>query len=113
MTAYGYIFRAYVQVPSGPTEVIELFDNGASADTIADDGIYSRFFITTTSQGRYTVECEVWDDGSAYVNNEFIVHSGVAVELTQSRFPQRRMTTKMIGSFTRMANGGSFKVRFT
>ena len=99
-------------MPSGPTEVIELLDNGAAADTVADDGIYSRYFVAATSQqGRYTVECQVWDDGSAYVNNEMTVHSGVAVELTRSRFPQRRMVTKTIGSFTRMANGGSFKVR--
>ena len=97
-------------MPSGPTEILELFDNGASADTVSDDGIYSRYFVAATYQGRYSVECEVWDDGSAYVNNEFAVDSGVAVQVTHTRFPQRRLMTKTIGSFTRMATGGSFKV---
>lgn len=97
-------------MPSGPTEIVELFDNGASADTVADDGIYSRYFVTATTQGRYTVECQMWDDGSAFVNNGFIVQSGVAVDMSKAKFPQMRMTTKMIGPFTRVANGGSFKV---
>lgn len=89
-------------MPSGPAQILELFDNGAAADTVADDGIYSRYFVGVTSDGRYTVECEVWDDGSAYVNDGTIVRNG----------QKRSATSKMTGSFTRMADGGSFKVRF-
>lgn len=87
-------------MPSGPSQILELFDNGASADTVADDGIYSRYFVGATSGGRYTVECEVWDDGSAYVNDGTFVRNR----------KKRSATPKMTGSFTRMASGGSFKV---
>lgn len=92
--------KAHIEMPSGPSQIFELFDNGASADTVADDGIYSRYFVGATSGGRYTVECEVWDDGSAYVNDGTFVRNR----------KKRSATPKMTGSFTRMASGGSFKI---
>jgi hypothetical protein len=100
MVLFGH-YRARVEMPSGPAEVIELLDNGASADTTADDGIYSRYFVSATTQGRYTVECEIWSDGSAYVN---------VASFTKSNPRTRSATSRMTGSFTRMADGGSFKV---
>lgn len=87
-------------MPYGPTETLELFDNGAFADTSANDGIYSRFFLTS-STGRYTVACEMWDDGFAYVNRDSL-HS-------QARVTGKSTVTKM-GPFKRISNGGSFKV---
>ncbi|XP_046656009.1 calcium-activated chloride channel regulator 4A-like [Daphnia pulicaria] len=93
--------KARVEMPSGPAEVIELLDNGASADTTADDGIYSRYFVSATTQGRYTVECEIWSDGSAYVN---------VASFTKSNPQTRSATSRMTGLFTRMADGGSFKM---
>jgi hypothetical protein len=95
-------YRAHIEMPSGPAEVIELLDNGASADTTADDGIYSRFFVAATTQGRYTVECEVWSDGSAYTN---------VGSFTRSNQQARSAISKTTGLFTRVASGGSFKVR--
>ena len=95
-------------MPSGPIEIIELFDNGASADTLADDGIYSRYFTAASSQGRYTVECEIWDDGSAYINNGFLTNT--ARLAAGNPLMGRKSTSKRIGSFTRIADGGSFKV---
>ncbi|XP_057365308.1 calcium-activated chloride channel regulator 1-like isoform X2 [Daphnia carinata] len=92
--------KAHIEMPSGPSQILELLDNGVSADTLADDGIYSRYFVNATSGGRYTVECEVWDDGSAYVNDGTFVRSR----------QKRSATSRMTGSFTRMASGGSFKI---
>ncbi|XP_057365309.1 calcium-activated chloride channel regulator 1-like [Daphnia carinata] len=92
--------KAHIEMPSGQSQILELLDNGVSADTLADDGIYSRFFVGATSGGRYTVECEVWDDDSAYVNDGTFV-----------RHRQKRSTTsRMTGAFTRRASGGSFKI---
>ena len=101
--------RAYVQVPTGSeVVVVDLYDNGSSADTFADDGIYSRYFVNATSMGRYTVECEVWDDdGSAYVKHLPISRSTVAHTKTITSQPAQRT-----GEFTRMETGGSFMVYF-
>ena len=52
--------------------LIDLWDNGAGADLIANDGIYSRFFYTSedlsSSSHYYTVSCHARSrDGSAEV----------------------------------------------
>lgn len=80
-------------MPSGSIQLVELYDNGASADTFAEDGIYSRYFVNATSMGRYTVECEIWGYDSTYVKEQYLTSS-----------------IKMTGRFLRMENGDSFKV---
>jgi hypothetical protein len=77
-----------------------LFDNGVFADTVADDGIYSRYFVAIPSAGRYTVMCQVWNSGSAYIDNGFIANSA----------PLGKTSAKGIGNFTRTAVGGSINV---
>ncbi len=107
------IFRAHVQIPYGSTKVFHLHDNGVSADTFKDDGIYSGYFISTTTLGRYTVNCEVWDDGSAYINDAPAIQSSVAVEKTsRNSFSEQphRTDSEKTGEFMRIANGGSFMV---
>jgi len=102
------LYRAYIAVPNGAAQVLNLFDNGLFADTNSDDGIYSRFFIQAASSiGRYTVECQVYnDDGSAFViNNDFITNrmSNISRETIKQGVTQ-------LGAFSRTADGGSFKV---
>lgn len=94
--------RAYVIFPSGETEILELLDSGTSADTTADDGIYSRYFTNATSQGRYSVKCEVWDDGSACIAD--------GITTLASTLIARQTTPTIIGTLNRMAGSGSFKV---
>lgn len=69
---------------------LELLDNGAFADTVKDDGIYSRYFTDANEAGRYSVTCEAWDDGKAYY--------------------EENSNTTLTGNFKRMENGGSVKV---
>ena len=64
--------RAYIEKPDEELEIVDLYDNGVNADTRAADGIYSRFFTNVTDSGRYSLKCQVWDDGSAYVSYGFI-----------------------------------------
>lgn len=108
------IFRAYVQVPYGSTKVFHLHDNGVSADTFKDDGIYSGYFISATTLGRYTVNCEVWDDGSAYINDAPVIHSTTAVlkKILRNSYSVKTNWAKSekTGEFMRIANGGSFMV---
>jgi len=59
--------RAFIETPSGTKEQLQLLDNGVAADTTADDGIYSRFFTTAITEGRYNVYCEVTNGATTYI----------------------------------------------
>ncbi len=61
------IKRAIIEDPDEAKEEIELFDNGIPADITKNDGIYSRYFSSSTLVGRYTVYCKVWNSGTATV----------------------------------------------
>ena len=56
----GGILRAYIEKESEelPLEVT-LLDNGSGADTIANDGLYSRYFANFEEDGRYILRCQV------------------------------------------------------
>ena len=45
--------------PNDEVDTFDLLDNGVNADTTLDDGVYSRYYINATQQGRYTVKCQV------------------------------------------------------
>ncbi|GAB6022221.1 chloride channel [Chamberlinius hualienensis] len=54
--------------PLGEPWVIMLFDNGAGADTVAGDGIYSAYFAHFNGSGRYSVEATVVNNGRARIS---------------------------------------------
>jgi len=68
-------FRAYIEKPNDEIEILDLFDNGVNADTTSNDGVYSRFFANASQEGRYSLKCQIWDDGSAYVGLGFTCFS--------------------------------------
>ncbi|KAK2107084.1 Calcium-activated chloride channel regulator 1, partial [Saguinus oedipus] len=49
---------ALIESVNGKTITLELLDNGAGADATKDDGVYSRYFTTYDTNGRYSVK--VW-----------------------------------------------------
>jgi len=111
----GASVKAYVEKPNEDLEIDELYDNGVNADTSAGDGIYSRFFTNATYAGRYSVKCQVWDDGSAYVSYGFIGSSIFVFDdggtTGSHRFPRdTRADRSLIANFTRIEPGGSFKI---
>ena len=57
--------------PSSPEVDIALLDNGVGADAIRDDGIYTKYFTQFVGKGRYSVVCEVRNDGTAVINEGF------------------------------------------
>ena len=58
---------ATIEGVGGNSHTFELWDNGAGADLIANDGVYSRFFFTTDNDTFYTVSCLARSSGSAEV----------------------------------------------
>ncbi|CAL4157434.1 unnamed protein product, partial [Meganyctiphanes norvegica] len=132
----GAKVRAYVTQPDTSADAIELdlIDNGAGADNIENDGVYSRYLMTTI-KGRFSVKAQVWDDGSSYISGGFIASKkknspyqhplssvsrvkrsapadplGAQHYCCGSQMPFDPETSTPTGSFTRVVVGGSFKV---
>ncbi|ROT66655.1 hypothetical protein C7M84_015309 [Penaeus vannamei] len=108
---------------------LELYDNGNGGDAQAGDGTYSGYLTTYSSVGRYSVKAQVWNDGSALVNNGFTtsrkkrshpaarnIRSVSAHPLDKTPYccgsvvPLDPATATPTGNFTRVAPGGSFQV---
>ncbi|KAL8558268.1 hypothetical protein ACOMHN_053653 [Nucella lapillus] len=54
--ATGLKVTALINTPGGDTEEVHLFDNGAGADIVENDGVYSRFYSKLQVPGVYTVQ---------------------------------------------------------
>jgi len=100
-----------------PPVILDLMDNGAGADKIKNDGIYSRYFAKYTGRGRYSVKCQVSGDQDTGVNGGFLgsrVFPAVPDPQTplccggDARLPGSVVTPT--GNFTRHAAGGAFQV---
>ncbi|XP_047476221.1 calcium-activated chloride channel regulator 4A-like [Penaeus chinensis] len=119
----GARVRASVTQPYTTAEAVELdlLDNGQGADTQAGDGVYSRYLTVYSTTGRYAVKAQVWDDGSALVNNGFTTsrkrhpRSLPAFPLDTPTYccgsvvPVDPELATPTGNFTRSASGGSFR----
>ncbi|XP_004480963.2 calcium-activated chloride channel regulator 1 [Dasypus novemcinctus] len=73
---------ALIESASGKTVSLELLDNGAGADAIKDDGVYSRYFTAYDTNGRYSLK--VWALGGRN-------------EARQGMIPQQNGAMRMAG----------------
>lgn len=65
-------YRAYIVKPDGEVDILDLFDDGNIPDGNQNDGEYSRYFTNTTQKGRYTVQCQIINSGTALQSDGFI-----------------------------------------
>ena len=123
------IFRAYVENENqDPPIVLELYDNGAGSDTIANDGIYSRYFARYDgNNGRYTLRCQVKGDSDTEFVTQKSGAKSVIADLVSRTYPLKPNTatspvccgsnigndvkTSPTGDFSRKSQGNSFKVK--
>jgi len=131
MPVIGAKVKAYIERPqeSGeplPALELELLDNGAGADSIQNDGIYTRYFTKYTGTGRYSVKCEVSGGDDTQINEGFIVERQENQHSRHGRsIPEFPITTPMCcgsntvrpdsiltktGIFSRQSAGGSFQM---
>ncbi|XP_018411414.1 PREDICTED: epithelial chloride channel protein-like [Nanorana parkeri] len=113
----GLNVTAIIEPENGKIRTLQLEDNGAGADIIKNDGIYSRYFIDFTGNGRYGLKVRVESKSKnaklaqskhqalylpGYVENGIII----------SNPPKPKVTTDnlTLGEFTRTASGGAFIV---
>ncbi|XP_049323310.1 calcium-activated chloride channel regulator 1 [Astyanax mexicanus] len=117
MPVLGANVTATLQSDTGHSVQLYLLDNGAAADNVKDDGIYSRYF-TYLKSGRYSLKVKVTDrtdtkrslgkpSGALYVPG-YIVNG--KVELNPQE-PPVNVEPANVGSFSRIATGESFVVK--
>ncbi|XP_072130689.1 calcium-activated chloride channel regulator 1-like [Mobula birostris] len=106
--------------PTGPTEEVELLDNGSGADIVSNDGIYSKYFLNITEHGRYNFKVRVKGkeestkktnrtDGSAmyipgYSENGFIHRNPPRPPVSNGD------SAAQIGIFSRVKSGGALSI---
>ncbi|CAD7683100.1 unnamed protein product [Nyctereutes procyonoides] len=116
----GANVTAFIESNNGKTEVLELLDNGAGADSFKNDGVYSRYFIAYSENGRYNLKVRA--QGGVNVAARYLRHPlnrasyipGWVVDGKIEGNPPRAEldedTQTPLESFTRTASGGAFVI---
>ncbi|XP_043233012.1 calcium-activated chloride channel regulator 1-like [Amphibalanus amphitrite] len=108
---------AHVTTPDSASGVVDmqLLDSGVGADAIRDDGIYSKYFTQFNKKGRYSVVCEVRNDGNAVINEGFSASGAMPNPKNSdsswccgSTSPVGN--TRPTGNFTRTISAGAFQI---
>ncbi|XP_073427613.1 calcium-activated chloride channel regulator 1-like [Dendrobates tinctorius] len=115
----GVNVTAIIEPNLGNVIYLDLLDNGAGADVSKNDGIYSKYFISFTVNGRYSLKVRVeGKDGSSrlapptsralyvpgYVENGAVVLNDPNPGENDTALPVN------VGDFTRTSLGGSFVI---
>ncbi|XP_057365305.1 calcium-activated chloride channel regulator 4-like [Daphnia carinata] len=103
----GATVNAFLVKPNDESEVLQLLDNGVNADTVADDGVYSRYYTNATQKGRYTVKCQVVSNSATAQGLGFF---GSANPQLHGNVIDENDEGTPLTRFTRIASGGSFQV---
>eukprot|EP00079_Xenopus_tropicalis_P024857 XP_012817909.1 PREDICTED: epithelial chloride channel protein-like [Xenopus tropicalis] len=113
----GANVTAIIEPVNGNLVTLELWDNGAGADIVKNDGIYSRYYTEFQGNGRYGLKVRVENGNKksrlalprgralyipGYLENEQII-------MNPSR-PVINDEDLNLGEFSRTASGGSFVV---
>lgn len=110
---------ATVEPEAGDPVVLQLLDEGAGADVIKNDGIYSRYFFSFAVSGRYSLTVHVRHSPSTSTlahsvpgNHAMYVPGYVTNDNIQMNAPKRtgHRPVKERWDFSRVSSGGSFSV---
>ncbi|EHB18739.1 Calcium-activated chloride channel regulator 4, partial [Heterocephalus glaber] len=112
----GASVTAVIESNSGNTEVLELLDNGAGADAFKDDGVYSRYFIAFSENGRYSLKVRAYSGTNSskrsLPRNRATYISGWVENGEIKGNPPRPEADEsaqvIVESFSRTASGGAF-----
>ncbi|XP_036992437.2 calcium-activated chloride channel regulator 4 [Artibeus jamaicensis] len=114
----GANVTVFIESNGGKTEVLELLDNGAGADTFKNDGVYSRYFTAYSENGRYSLKVRVHGRASTVTRsfrhspNRAVYIPGWVVDGEIEKNPPRpeidEDTRTNLESFTRTSPGSAF-----
>lgn len=114
----GAKVMAFIEPEGGTPVTMELLDNGTGSDTAKDDGIYSRYFINFSTNGKYSVKVRaVIEDKKSRLtvpkNRAFYIPGYVnrgKITMNPPKPPVNDDVQLDVGPFSRTASGGSFLV---
>ncbi|KAM9324772.1 calcium-activated chloride channel regulator 1-like [Gastrophryne carolinensis] len=113
----GLNVTATIEPENGRIKTMQLDDNGAGADIIKNDGIYSKYFKDFDGNGRYNMKVRVESKNRevklAMPNNRAFYLPGYVENGTIINNPPRpkvEIESINLGDFTRTASGGAFIV---
>lgn len=116
----GATVTAFIESNSGKTEILELLDNGAGADTFKNDGVYSRYFTAYSENGRYSFKVRAYGGANAATRNlrhprhraayipGWVVDGEIEANPPKPEIDEDIQTN--LESFTRTASGGAFVI---
>ncbi|KAM6219951.1 calcium-activated chloride channel regulator 4-like [Rhynchocyon petersi] len=113
----GAHVTALIESTSGKLQTLELLDNGAGADSFKNDGVYSRYFINYSENGRYSLKVRAQGGTNSvtrslrHAANKALYIPGWVVDGIIEGNPSRQETNDTqttLESFTRTATGGAF-----
>ncbi|XP_003411158.1 calcium-activated chloride channel regulator 4 [Loxodonta africana] len=115
----GANVTAFIESKNGKIETLELLDNGAGADSFKNDGVYSRYFIAYSENGRYSLKVRAQGGKNTATKslrhplNKGAYSPGWVVNGEIEGNPPRpeiNDTQTISESFSRTASGGAFVI---
>uniref|UniRef100_A0A8C5R7S7 VWFA domain-containing protein n=1 Tax=Leptobrachium leishanense TaxID=445787 RepID=A0A8C5R7S7_9ANUR len=115
MPVIGVNVTAIIESSTGKISTLQLLDNGAGADIVKNDGVYSKYFTSFTDKGRYSLKVYVESDENksrlVLPRNRALYIPGYVengeIHVNPSR-PEIEEENLKLGAFSRAASGGSF-----
>ncbi|XP_031231589.1 calcium-activated chloride channel regulator 3A-1-like isoform X1 [Mastomys coucha] len=116
----GANVTAIIEPENGNQVTLELWDNGAGADTLKNDGIYSRYFTDFHGNGRYSLKVSAQarknmaklnlkqKNKSLYVPG-YIENDQIVLNSPRPEVPEEAAEAA-VEDFSRLTSGGSFTV---
>ncbi|KGL93081.1 Epithelial chloride channel protein, partial [Charadrius vociferus] len=108
----GATVTATIEKDGAAAVNLELLDNGAGADTIKNDGIYSRYFTSLQGIGRYSVKVNVlgrntttrlgFKQNQAFYIPGYRENGKIYMNAPRPKFTDKEMEVKL-GSFSRIS----------
>ncbi|EHB18743.1 Calcium-activated chloride channel regulator 2 [Heterocephalus glaber] len=112
---------AVIEPETGDPVMLKLFDDGAGADVIKNDGIYSRYFFSFAVSGRYSLKVHVSHSPSISTLAHSIAGSHALyvpgyivndnIQMNAPRKSAHRSEGEQKWALSRVSSGGSFSVR--
>ncbi|XP_075837277.1 calcium-activated chloride channel regulator 3A-1-like [Microtus pennsylvanicus] len=115
----GANVMAIIEAEDGHQVTLKLWDNGAGADTLKNDGIYSRYFTEYHGNGRYSLKVKAQarkhitklhlkqPNKSLYIPG-YIENGQITLNPPRPEVPEA--TEAPVEDFSRLTSGGSFTV---
>ncbi|PIO29125.1 hypothetical protein AB205_0152790 [Aquarana catesbeiana] len=108
---------AYIEAQDGTSTPLPLLDNGAGADIIKNDGIYTRYFTGYKQNGRYNLKVRVENygkDSKAGIAKSRALYLPGYVEngtlISNPPKPKNTFENQNVGNFSRTSSGGAFVI---